>query len=86
MSHLHQYVLTLSSIHEHTVSSTGETVQKESATFHPILVGGDQLTVARSRGAIKAKVNIHTSSKRLSGMVPVVEDWHAKANFLGVSV
>lgn len=62
MSHLHQYVSTLSSIREHTVSSTGETVQKESATFHPIHVGGDQLTVARARGAIKAKVNSHTSS------------------------
>ena len=39
-----------------------------------------------TRGAIKAEVNSQTPSKGLSGIIPIVEDWHAKANFLGVSV
>ena len=42
--------------------------------------GGDQLTVIRARSAIKMKVNSHTPSKKLCGIIPVVEDWHAKAN------
>lgn len=84
MTHLHQYVPTVSTSHEHTISS-GMTVEEKSATFHPILVGGDQLTVARARSAIKSKMNGHTHPKALAGIVPVVEDWHSKANFLGVS-
>ena len=83
MEHLHQYVPTAKYSEEKFIS-TGEKVLEEKAKFHPILVGGDQLTVARARSAIKVKVNSHTPSKRLSGIIPVVEDWHAKANFLGV--
>lgn len=85
MTHLHQYVPTLSSSHE-CILNTGETAQEERAAIHPILVGGDQLTVARARVAIKAKANSQTPSKKLSGIIPAIEDWHAKANFLGVSV
>ena len=29
--------------------------------------------------------NVHTHPQALSGIVSVAEDWHAKANFLGVS-
>ncbi len=58
---------------------------EEKARFHPILLGEDQLTAARTRATKKAKVNSQTPSKRLSGIVPAAEDWHAKANFLGVS-
>ncbi len=29
-------------------------------------------------------MNGHTHPQALSGIVPVAEDWHAKANFLGV--
>ena len=83
MSHLHQYVPAISSTQEVTIS-TGETVLEERTVLHPILVGGDQLTVARARAAIKCKVNSQTAVKKLTGIVPVVEDWHAKANFLGV--
>ena len=36
--------------------------------------------MARTRRAIKAKVNSQTPSKRLSGIVLVVEDWHANWN------
>ena len=58
---------------------------KEESVLHPVLFGGDQLTVARGRAAIKGKVNSQSATKKLSGLVPVIEDWHAKANFLSVS-
>ena len=61
-----------------------ETVLEERTVLHPILVGGDQLTVVRARAAIKGKVNSQMAVKKLTGIVPVVEDRHAKANFLGV--
>ena len=54
--------------------------------MHRILIGGDQLTAARARSAQKAKLNAQTPSKRLEGLVSVVEDWHTKANLLGVSI
>lgn len=84
LTHLHQYVPTVNYSQKKTIS-TGETALEERATFHKILVGGDQLTVARARTAIKVKVNSETPTKKLSGIIPVVEDWHAKANFLSVS-
>ena len=49
-----------------------------------ILIGGDQLTVARARGAQKAKVNSVSSSNRFDGLLPMVEDWHAKVVVLKV--
>ena len=45
-------------------------------------MGGDQRTSARMISAIKLKVNSQTECKRLCGIVPVVEDWHTKVNFL----
>ena len=85
VSLLHQYVPTFT-FTEELLISTGEKVVEEHAVFHSILMGGDQLTAARTRSAIKAKVNSESPSKRLSGTVPVAEDWHTKANFLGVSI
>ena len=43
-----------------------------------ILLGGDQLTVARIRGAVAIRSNHETAKDRLEGIVPVVEDWHAR--------
>ncbi len=83
MTHLHQYVPTTTTSEERTIS-TGEITMEEKARVHPILLGGDQLTAARARGAKKSKHNAQTPSKRLVGLVPACEDWHAKANFLGV--
>ena len=58
------------------IPSTGEVVAKDSTEFQHILFGGDQLTVARARGAITAMANHPTVQKRLEGIVPVIEDWH----------
>ena len=48
--------------------------------FFATLFGGDQLTVARAIGA-KSEDGV----ARLQGLIPVVEDWHAKVCLLGVS-
>ena len=48
------------------------------------LVGGDQLTVARIRGAQRIRGNSETSQQRFDGLLPVAEDWHAKMCFLEV--
>ena len=82
LAHLHQYVPALTLMQKTQVKN--DETPEEHTIFHPILVGGDQLTVARSRSAIKVKSNSETPLRKLSGIVPVVEDWHAKANFLGV--
>ena len=53
---------------------------------HQILLGGDQLTVARIHGAQRIRANSESASGHLQGFVPVVEDWHAKQCLMGVSV
>lgn len=84
MSHVHQYVPTVAHTEEVTLT-TGEKVVVNRESMYPLLFGGDQMTASRARSAKKVKRNSETPSKRLEGIVPVFEDWHAKANFLGVS-
>ena len=85
LSHLHQYV----PIKKHTslvyVPSKDVIVSLESATVKQLLIGGDQLSTARARGAIKAMANATTPNKRLDGFIPVVEDWHAQVVILEVN-
>ena len=52
--------------------------------FSHVLIGGDQLTAARVRGADRVMGNSNNGQERLEGLVPVVEDWHAKVCFLQV--
>ena len=78
VSHLHQYVPAV----EHTVDvfipSKTESIAQQHIQFHRILLGGDQLTVARTRGSQEAMANSSTAFKRLEGLIPVIEDWHAR--------
>ena len=83
LKHLHQYVPYVTYSETKSMSS-GEKEELVKAKFHRVLVGGNQLTAARARHLIKAKVNSQTPIKQLKGIIPVVEDWHTKANFLGV--
>lgn len=64
-------------------SRTGpDTVMKlEDRQYVMTLVGGDQLTVARIRGA---QGNSDKSEERFDGLLPVAEDWHAKMCFMEV--
>ena len=85
MSNLHQYVPKVEYTEDCFISDIGETVQVPSAFLHPILIGGDQLTAARGRGAKKAKVHADSPTSRLEGLIPVAEDWHTKVTLLQVS-
>ena len=85
LSHLHQYVPVMEYDEDLFVPSINEEVTVPKALFSPVLLGGDQLTAARARGAKKAKVSANIPLKRLEGIVPVAEDWHTKMNFMAVS-
>ena len=85
MAHLHQYVPLVEETRDCHVASIDQTVKVTTARANPILIGGDQLTAARARGAQKAKANALSPSDRLEGLVPMVEDWHAKVVLLSVS-
>jgi len=45
---------------------------------HRILLGGDRLTVCRTRGTQLARSHADESSESLEGFIPVTEDWHAR--------
>lgn len=81
---LHQYVPCVSSETTKTIS-TNENIVEYVENMHSILIGGDQVTVARIRAAQYAKRNSERPTKRLDGFIPVIEDWHTKANILDVS-
>ena len=67
---------------EHTVDvlvpSISGVVPVVETKCHQILLGGDQLTVARARGSQLAMADGCSVSKRMEGLVPVVEDWHTR--------
>ncbi len=81
---LHQYVPTHHQEKKVDISSEQQ-VTLQVDEFHHILLGGDQLTVARVGGAQRIRENSESASAGLQGFVPVVEDWHAKQCFMGVS-
>ena len=68
IDHFHNYVPCVP-YQVSTIDGNGE-AEVERATFHKILVGGDQLTSARMRSSLKMKVNSQTECKRLSGIIP----------------
>lgn len=51
---------------------------------HKVLLGGDQMTAARTRGSKIIRMNSSNDSKLLSTLVPVAEDWHTKVVLLEV--
>jgi len=57
----------------------------EEHKFHRLLLGSDQLTVARSRTSIAILADHDFKKEHLEGLLPVVEDWHAKQTLLKVS-
>ena len=86
---LHKYVTTVRTTQEVEVTSTGETTQTKTIHtdhFNHILLGGDQLTVARIRGCHRMHTNTHNGRDGCEGLLPVVEDWHTKMCFMKVLV
>jgi len=54
----------------------------ENPQFCKTLLGGDQLTAARVRGATALRLTHQKPAYRLEGVVPVVEDWHARLTLM----
>ena len=63
----------------------GSTRTFDNSQFHNVLLGSDQLTVARARGAANLRSSHARSVHRLDGIVPVVEDWHARMTLMKVN-
>jgi len=60
-------------------------VEVDDELFHKIFLGGDQFTVARARGSIAVRLDHQSQRDHLEGLLPVVEDWHAKQCLLKVT-
>ena len=74
---LHERYLPTKPLQETIMLKDGTTRSVDCTKYHQILIGGDQLTVARVRGAVGMRITHDTPLECLTGMLPVVEDWHA---------
>ena len=84
LEHLQRYVPTLRQETQYQITSTEEeTICTER--FHRVLLGGDQLTVARVRSCQRGRANSDCAANRLIGLLPVAEDWHTGVVLLTVS-
>lgn len=83
MERLHAYVPTAKAEGTHTIP-TGHQVTFDDTKFHEILFGGDQLTIARARGAQVMRSTHDSAVCRLEGLVPVIEDWHTRMTMVKV--
>ena len=81
LSQLHQYVPQVQYEVQQYLPEINETVVVHKAKTHTVMLGGDQLSVARTRSAHKVKA---TPAKRLDGFIPTVEDWHTKLTMFEV--
>jgi hypothetical protein len=84
MRHYSRYVPCIEKEITTTIDSTGESVNLVISFLHQILFGGDQLTCAHARSAMKNVTNTDNAASKLLGLLPVVEDWHAQLNLLDV--
>ena len=84
MDHLHQYVPTLTKQRRVQVSPASEEEEIHEHKFHKVLLGGDQLTVARARGCQLGRGNSDSAIGKLKGLIPVAEDWHTGVVLLTV--
>ena len=74
---LHKYVPTTTSNKTVQICEESEAIRALDIDIHHfrhILLGGDQLTVARIRGTQCALSNSENGSERLEGFIPVIED------------
>ena len=83
MEKLHQYVPKSKNEGIYTLP-TGETITYDDTKFHQILLGGDQLTVARARSAQVLRSTRDSAVSRLSGLEAVVEDFHCRMTLMKV--
>ena len=86
MEELHTYVPTIHTRVDVTTAGVSEPDTIDDYQFHCILFGGDQLTAARIRGSQRIRQNFVDKKGQLQGLVPCIEDWHAKVCLLEVIV
>ena len=84
MEALHKYVPTKVSEGQ-LLLPNGCTLPYDNTSFFEILLGGDQLTVARAAGVQDLRKGHEMALERLEGLTPVVEDWHTRVILLEVS-
>ena len=63
----------------------GSIFEYRQVKFYEIGLGGDQLTCERIRGAQGLRRNHDSADHQLKGIVPIVEDWHARLTLVTVS-
>lgn len=85
MQHLHQYIPAVEFNKTVHLTTTGEEIEVSQSLLRKILLGGDQLTAARARGAKRARANSLSSVTRLEGIEPTASDFHVFLNMLDVS-
>ena len=81
---LHERYLPTKPLLETITLKDGTTRSVDCTKYHQILIGGDQLTVARVRGAVGMRITHDTPLERLTGMLPVIEDWYGRLTFMKV--
>ena len=81
---LHERYLPTKPLLETITLKDGTTRSVDCTKYHQILIGGDQLTVVRVRGAVGMRITHDTPLERLTGMLPVIEDWHGRLTFMKV--
>lgn len=59
----------------------GQEYYRDASSLVPILMYGDQLTVARARSAAVLRCSHLQRDDRLQGLVPVIADWHARMRY-----
>ena len=84
LTNLQQYVPRVECNTVVSLPTTGDCEEIVSETLHHLLIGGDQLTSERVRGAQMVRRNSTHALGRLEGFIPVSEDWHAKVCLLQV--
>ena len=63
---------------------SGEKVEYDDTKFNAKLLGGDQLTAVRVRSAQALRDTLDSATQRFEGLIPVIEDWHARTILLQV--
>ena len=84
LEHFMQFVATVPK-EGRVLLPNGSFLDYDNTRFFRILVGGDQLTAARIRGTQAQRHLQDKAVDRLEGVIPVVEDWHARMALMKVS-
>ena len=85
LDHIHQYIPMLEQEQRVQVTPSSDEDVLRDHRFHRVLLGGDQLTVARARSCQRGRGNSDSGMSKLSGVIPIAEDWHTAVILLTVS-